>query len=234
MILAIFDLDGTLYTGHVVQGIARHHRAQRVKRLPLYLFMATHMALWPLCRLGLLSEATMRELWTRDMGWTVRGWTPQEAATAFTWIAKHYVLPLIRPKVMARLRGHQAAGHRVMVVSGTFAPLLAEIGRQLGVGETVGTPLVLREGRYTGACELPVCQGADKVSRLEAHLRGSNDIRWAQSYAYADSCTDLPLLQRVGHPVAVYPDSQLAAHARAQGWEIMGVGEGERTPAGHR
>ncbi len=50
MILAVFDLDGTLYTGHIVQGAARHHRAQRVKRLSLFAFMASHMALWPLWR----------------------------------------------------------------------------------------------------------------------------------------------------------------------------------------
>jgi HAD superfamily hydrolase (TIGR01490 family) len=221
MIVSVFDLDGTLYTGHIVQGIALHHRVHRVKRLPLCVFMLAHMASWPLWRLGLVSEAAIRELWTRDMGWTVRGWTAQEAAAAFAWIAEHYVQPLVRPDVLARLRGHQAAGHRVIVVSGTFAPLLAKIGRQLGVKETVGTPLVLRAGRYSGACELPVCQGGGKVSRLEAHLRGTDDILWAQSYAYADSYTDLPLLERVGHPVAVYPDSQLAAHARAHGLEIM-------------
>lgn len=222
MILAVFDLDGTLYTGHIVQGVALHHRVHRVKRLPLYVFMASHMALWPLWRLGLVSEAAMRELWTRDLGWTVRGWTPEQAATAFAWIAECYVQPLLRPDVMARMRDHQAAGQRVIVVSGTPAPLLAAIGRQLGVEETVGTPLVLRRGRYTGACELPVCQGAGKLSRLQAYLSGSGDVPWAQSYAYADSITDLPLLQRLGHAVAVYPDSQLAAHAQAQGWEVMG------------
>jgi HAD superfamily hydrolase (TIGR01490 family) len=222
MIASIFDLDGTLYTGHIVQGIARHHRVHRVKRLRLLVFMATHVALWPLWRSGLISEAVMRELWTRHLGWTVRGWTLQEAAAAFAWVAEQYVQPLVRPDVMARLRDHQAAGHRVIIVSGTLAPLLAEIGRQLGVEETVGTPLVLRAGRYTGACELPVCQGPNKVLRLEAYLHSSDSVLWPQSYAYADSFTDLPLLERVGHPVAVYPDSQLAAHARSQGWEIMG------------
>jgi len=222
MIAAIFDLDGTLYTGHIVQGIARHHRAHRVKRLPLYFYVATHVALWPLWRSGMLSEAIMRKVWTRHLGWTVRGWTLQEAAAAFAWITERYVQPLVRPDVMERVRDHQAADHRVILVSGTLAPLLAEIGRQLGIEETVGTPLVLRAGRYTGACELPVCQGQGKVSRLEAYVGGGDDsILWPQSHAYADSLTDLPLLERVGHPVAVYPDSQLAAHARSQGWEVM-------------
>ena len=221
MIAAIFDLDGTLYTGHIAKGIARHHRAHRVKRLLFYFYMATHMPMWPLWRLGLLSEATARELWARHLGWTVRGWTPKEAAVAFAWIAEHYVQPLVRPDALARLRDHQAVGHRLIIVSGTPAPLLAEIGCRLGVEETVGTPLVLRAGRYTGASELPVCQGQGKVSWLETHLGSSDHVDWSQSYAYADSYTDLPLLEQVGHPVAVHPDDQLVAHAQGQRWEIM-------------
>jgi HAD superfamily hydrolase (TIGR01490 family) len=226
MMAAIFDLDGTLYTGHIGQGIARHHRAHQVKRLPLAVYMAVHMPLWFLQRAGLVSSGVTRGLWTRHMGWTVRGWTVEEAAPAFAWIASQYVQPLVRPDVMARLRGHQAAGHRVILVSGTLAPLLAAIGHQLGVPETVGTPLVLRRGRYTGACELPVCQGPGKVSRLEAYVGDSDDALWAQSTAYADSTTDIPLLERVGRPVAVYPDPQLAAHARRRGWDFIGEGEG--------
>jgi len=222
MTLAIFDLDGTLYTGHITQGIARHHRVHRVKRLPLYVFFATHIGAWPLKLLGLVPETTMRRLWISHVGWTIRGWTPEEAVTAFAWIAEQYVMPLVRPDVMARLRDHQAQGHRVIIVSGTIAPLLAVIGRQLGVEDTVGTPLVLRAGRYTGACELPVCQGAGKVTRLEDGLRRGDELVWAGSYAYADSYTDIPLLERATHPVAVYPGPRLAAHARAQGWEILG------------
>ena len=43
----------------------------------------------------------------------------------------------------------------------------------------------------------------------------------AQCYAYSDSASDLPMLQAVGHPVAVNPDSRLARHARANGWPIV-------------
>jgi phosphoserine phosphatase len=50
---------------------------------------------------------------------------------------------------------------------------------------------------------------------------GGDSIVWSESYAYADSYTDLPLLERAGHAVAVYPDDELAAHARIRGWEIM-------------
>lgn len=220
-VVAVFDLDGTLYTGHIIHGIAQHHRKHCVKRLRLSIFMVSHMALWPLCRTGLLSEASIRELWACHMAWTIAGWSPQEAETAFAWISEHYVRPLVRPDVLAQLQLHQESGHRVIIASGTLAPLLAEIGRQLGVSETVGTQVIIRKNRYTGACEFPVCQGPNKVLHLENYLNGQ-DILWSQSYAYTDSYTDISLLNRVGHPVAVYPDARLAIHATNQGWEIIG------------
>lgn len=221
-IAAIFDLDGTLYTGHVTKGIAMHHQHHRVKRLSLYLYLVTHVPLWLVRQTGIASEAALRELWVRDLGWTVRGWTPSEAAVAFTWITEQYVQPRLRLDVVERLREHQAKGHRVILVSGTFSPLLAEVGRQLGVAEAVGTPLLLRDEHYTGACEIPVCQGPNKVSRLEAYLLGGDDVAWSSSFAYADSYTDLPLLEHVGHPVATYPDARLGVHALEQEWEILG------------
>ncbi len=224
MIKAIFDLDGTLCTGHVTRGITLHHRTCRVNRLPLYAFLVAHLPLWWLQRAGMLSKERMNRRWARDLGWTVRGLSLERAAAAFAWIAEHYVAPRLRSDVVARLRQHQTAGHRVILVSGTPAPLLAAIGRHLGIDETVGTPLIVKNGRYTGACETPVCQGGHKGTRLAAYLGEAEDARWPHSYAYADSYTDIPLLERVGHPVAVYPDARLAAHARAQGWDVIGQG----------
>ena len=225
MILAVFDLDGTLYTGHITYGIMQHHRLHRVKLPELYSYLAIHMPLWYLHRAHVLPEEAVRSLWTRNLGWVVRGWTADEAASTFKWIAEEYVRPKLCPEVMARLRDHQDRGHRVVIVSGTFSPLLERIGHQLGVDETVGTPLVTKNGRYTGACEAPACQGTGKVSRLEAYLGDGDDVTWAQSYAYADSHTDVPLLERVGHPVAVNPDPRLADLAHARGWEILRVEE---------
>src|SRR5204862_7604881 len=52
--------------------------------------------------------------------------------------------------------------------------------------------------------EMAVCEGLDLAS----------------SYAYSDSITDLPMLELVGHPVAVNPDRELARVARQREWEV--------------
>jgi HAD superfamily phosphoserine phosphatase-like hydrolase len=155
------------------------------------------------------------------MGWLVRGWTPEQAAQAFAWITEHYLRPLVRQDVLARVRQHQQTGDRTILVSGTPAPLLQAIGQELGIEETVGTPLVLSRGRYSGASELPICQGPGKVARLESYLQGGGPIDWSKSCTYADSMIDLPILELAGNPVAVYPDEQLREHAVAHGWEIL-------------
>jgi HAD superfamily hydrolase (TIGR01490 family) len=220
-IAALFDLDGTLYTGHIATAFRVHHQTQRVKRLQMLLYFAAHVPIWWLVRAGLLSDETMRRVWTQNMGWLVAGWRSEEAQAAFQWIAENYVLPLVREAILERAHAHQRQGHRTILVSGTPVQLLEVVGRAMGIREVVGTPLVVKNGRYTGASQRPVCQGSNKVWRVQQHLGDEGDIDWGRSYAYADSLLDLPLLKKVGHPVAVYPDEALKAHALSHKWEIF-------------
>ncbi len=221
MIAAVFDLDGTLYTGGIIKGIAKHHLHHKVKLPVMAAYFTFHVTLWRLMQMGLLHEQPVRERVAADMGWTVWGWTEERAARAFDWISENYVMPKLRPDVSERMQEHQALGHRILLVSGTCAPLLARIGLHLDIDETVGTPLKMRNGRYTGGSISPACQGPNKLLRLEQHLRDTRPIAWEESYAYADSKTDIPLLERFGHPVATYPDTDLAHFAQDHSWEIL-------------
>ncbi|MFP3897352.1 MAG: HAD family hydrolase [Anaerolineales bacterium] len=222
MIAAVFDLDGTLYSGHIFPGLVQYHREHHIRRFPFYAALAAQMVTWPLWRAGVFPETKLREICLDTMAWITWGWTKEEANEAFSWIAREYVAPRIYPEILDRLRRHQSAGHRVILVSGTFDPLLAEVGHQLDVPETVGTPLIPRNGHYTGRCAHPLCQNEGKWLRLQSHI-ADETVDWQASYAYADSHTDIPLLEKVGHPVAVEPNPQLAAHARAHDWEIMAL-----------
>jgi HAD superfamily hydrolase (TIGR01490 family) len=221
MIAAIFDLDGTLYTGHLTYAISEHHRTHRMQRIPLYAFMAVHWPMWGLVKAGILSESSGRAIWARNLSWTLRGMKTDKAAAAFRWIAEEYVRPRVRENVIARLQEHQAAGHRVILLSGTFVPLLSEIGKLWGVTEVVGTPLIAKNGRYTGGSARPGCQGEHKVTWLKRHLADDAKVNLEESYAYADSITDLAVLESVGHPVAVHPDPLLEGIAQEKGWEII-------------
>jgi HAD superfamily hydrolase (TIGR01490 family) len=221
--LAVFDLDGTLYDGNIIAGFLVHHRQHQVNRLQLYSYFASHSLLIPLWKIGLLPEVTMRELWARNLSWATSGMSKQTGDNCFEWIAEHYVAPLTRQDVQAIAMQHLRDGFRVILVSGTPAPLLENIAQKLGIQESVGTPLKMTNGNYTGKVELPVCQGEGKVARLKLFLgENINSVDWQASYAYADSFTDKPLLSIFGHPVAVYPDPKLAVEAKQQNWAIWG------------
>ncbi|MGD8813056.1 MAG: HAD family hydrolase [Anaerolineales bacterium] len=219
--VALFDLDGTLYTGHIASAFRIHHRKQRVKQLQSIFYFCAHIPVWWVMKAGWISEETTRRIWTQNMGWFVSGWRSEDAQSAFEWIAENYVRPLVREHVLEHAQAHEQQGHRTILVSGTPAPLLETIGRAFGIQEVVGTPLVVKNGRYSGASERPVCQGINKVVRLREYLGQEINIDWERSYAYADSILDLPLLEMVGHPIAVCPDESLKTHAQARFWEIL-------------
>jgi hypothetical protein len=94
------------------------------------------------------------------------------------------------------------------------------LARYLGVDEAIATRAELDgEGRYTGRTEL-YCYGPDKVVAIE-QVAKRDGIDLAASYAYSDSATDLPMLEAVGHPVAVNPDRELLRAAKERDWEVV-------------
>lgn len=222
-IIALFDFDGTLYTGHVWQDLAGHHWSAKRHRRWVAAYVIRNMAPLPLYKLGLLSQETFYRLWAGTMGWLLRGWTLDESQALFERLTDEHIMPNLRFNVLPLLREHQQQGHLVALVSGTFAPWLETIAQRLDVDHSIGTPLEVRDGRCTGRIVPPLCQGSGKPERVRAYLDQLGlEVEWKASFAYADSATDLPLLGQVGNPVAVYPDEALLAHTQAHGWPVIG------------
>jgi len=223
MIAAFFDLDGTLCTEHVWHALIRYFKEHRRRRLLTRAFLATHLSLWPLHRLGLLSLERFFRLWVDDMAWPLVGLRPEQGQEIFRWIADQALVPSLRPDVAEVLRQHQAQGHQMVLVSGAFEELLACLGERLGVQHVVGTRLELNRGRYSGRAAKPSCFGDDKVALLTKFLVNSGlEVDLSQSFSYGDSIFDVPVLELVGNPIAVYPDDELWDYALQRGWRIIG------------
>ncbi len=223
MIAALFDFDGTLYTGHIWQDLVGHHRSAKRQRFWTTWYVVRNMVPMPLYRMGLLSKARFFLMWAETMAWLVRGWSVEESQALFEELTDAKIMPNLREDVLTNVRQHQADGNLVALVSGTFAPWLETVARRLEIPHAIGTPLEVREGHYTGRIIPPVCQGDGKAIRVKAYLAERNiEIDWATSYAYADRETDLGLLTQVGHPTAVYPDGALLTEAVARGWPVLG------------
>lgn len=122
------------------------------------------------------------------------------------------------PAAIRRVREHRALGHRTVLITGALdfvieplRPLFDDIvSASLAVGE---------DGRYLGQMVDVPPTGESRASALFDYAR-THDVDLAQSVAYADSSNDLPMLDVVGFPVAVNPETRLASLARKRGWLI--------------
>ncbi len=134
------------------------------------------------------------------------------------------IRPIVLPAARALLQRHRARGDIVVIVTATNRFITAPIAELLGVEHLLATEPEMVDGRYTGRPQGVPCFQGGKVQRLQAWL-DENGLDWSGSWFYSDSRNDIPLLERVEHPVAVDPDPALEEHARALGWPVLSLRE---------
>jgi HAD superfamily hydrolase (TIGR01490 family) len=130
------------------------------------------------------------------------------------------VLPRLYPRMLEIAWEHQDAGRRVYIVTAASQETAEMIAHVLGFDGGVGTRFERRDGRYTGRLAGPFAYREGKARALRL-LAERDDIELADSYAYSDSESDLPMLRAVGHPVVVNPDAPLARVAATEGWPVL-------------
>ena len=131
------------------------------------------------------------------------------------------ILPRVYPQMLDEVYAHQDAGRATFIVSaagnGVVEPLAAVLGMDGGIGTSYE---IDSEGAFTGRFDGPFVYGEGKVVAMQA-FAAEHGIDLAESFAYSDSLSDLPMLRAVGHPVVVNPDPPLAELAREEGWQTM-------------
>ena len=131
------------------------------------------------------------------------------------------VLPRIYPQVLERAYDHQDDGRRVYIVTAASQELADMLARVLAFDGAIGSQFSeVRDGVYTGRPAGLFIYGNEKALAIQ-RLAQREGIDLAESYAYSDSASDLPMMRVVGHPVAVNPDAALARAAREQSWEVL-------------
>jgi len=127
--------------------------------------------------------------------------------------------PIIYAEAVTLIAEHRDAGRRIVLVSAAPEELVEPIGERIGVDTVIASRVSLDErGRYNGNLER-YAYGRAKADLVEdLALREGIDLE--NSWAYSDSITDLPMLEAVGHPVAVNPDRALRRVALLRGWEL--------------
>jgi HAD superfamily hydrolase (TIGR01490 family) len=131
------------------------------------------------------------------------------------------VLPRIYPQMLALAHEHQDEGRRVYIVTAAARELAETLARVLALDGAIGSQFSeVRDGVYTGRPAGLFIYGRQKALAI-IQLAEQDGIDLSASYAYSDSASDLPMLETVGHPVAVNPDRELAQWARERGWHVL-------------
>ncbi len=135
--------------------------------------------------------------------------------------------PAIRPEALALVRRHLDAGDLCCIVTATNEFITAPIAKALGVEHLLAIGLDTEaghpSGRYTGRSVGIVTFREGKVAAAEQWLQSMSLTLddFEASFFYSDSINDLPLMERVTHPVATNPDPRLRDIAETRGWTVL-------------
>lgn len=148
-----------------------------------------------------------------------KGWDQQRVRDIVRDTLTEVIEPIVFSEALELMAEHRAAGRKVFIISASPEEIVMPLGDYLGVDQAIASRARIDEdGRYTG--EMDRYAYGPLKAEIMRELAESEGIDLGRSYAYSDSYTDAPMLEAVGHPVAVNPDRVLARLARERDWEI--------------
>ena len=133
------------------------------------------------------------------------------------------VRKLIKPGVKSLLEKHRNQGHTLLVITATNRFVIDPIVEEIGIPQSLAIELEITNGRYTGKTIGVPTFREGKVTRLKHWLEDNPEHTMEDAWFYSDSRNDLPLLEKVGHPVAVDPDDYLSKVAQERSWPIISL-----------
>jgi HAD superfamily hydrolase (TIGR01490 family) len=218
MRLTLFDLDGTLLPGDSDHAFGEFLVAAGYADGPG--FRARNDAFYADYQAGRLDIAAYIDFITDD--WRDLP-AAQVAALSERYLA-NVIRPMLRPQARALVERHRAAGDLIAIVTATNDFVTRPIAELFGVPALIATELERDAGgRVTGAIRGVPAFREGKIARVEDWLRGLGHALgdFERSNFYSDSTNDLPLLERVSHPVATNPAPGLERIARERGWPVL-------------
>jgi len=130
------------------------------------------------------------------------------------------LLEQVRPETLRLLRLHARMGRDSYIVSASATEIVEPLAEHLGFTGAIATEAEVVDGVYTGRLVEPFRHGSEKAKAI-AYLATEKNYDLSLCFAYGDSHNDLPMLELVGIPIAVNPDSKLATVAYERGWPVV-------------
>ncbi len=215
--IAFFDLDRTLISGYSILAIAletaRFGLRKGELRQPAKVILDTF-------KNRLDSSSSNYDRLVRRLAKALTGVSEQTLHELGEQAYENTLAKSLYREAIALVEAHRAAGHKLVIVSAASDYQVQPIAKVLGFDDICCTHLEVQNGEFTGQVVAPLCFGQGKLMAAQriAKSYGSN---LKNSWFYSDSKDDMPLLNRVGHPVATNPSDNLKTQAQNRGWPIL-------------
>jgi len=217
MRLALFDLDNTLLAGDSDFEWAQFLIGKGV--LDREVYEARNQAFYDQYKAGTLDIHEFLDFQLKPLARHPRS----QLDVWHDEFMRERVIPMVAKGTPDLIAKHGA--DTCVIITATNSFVTAPIARHLGVPHLIATEPEQAGGEFTGRVHGLPSFREGKVTRLEQWLEAQgkswHDVE--QSWFYSDSLNDLPLLERVRHPVAVDPDATLKAHAETVGWPVISL-----------
>jgi alcohol-forming fatty acyl-CoA reductase len=213
--IAVFDLDGTIMSTNVVE----QYLWARLPELPPLARLAEVAQVTRRLPGYLLAEQQDRGSFIRAVYRRYKGLDLAELERRVDTTMAPAILSRLSAEAVQRIGEHRAAGHTTILITGavkTFTRPLREFFDVIVASELATDA----DGRCTGFLATPPLVGESRAAWLK-HYAALHDIDLSRSFAYADSHSDLPMLETVGNPVVVSPDIPLMRAAQRNSWSIV-------------
>lgn len=211
---AFFDLDKTVISKSSSLALTRPmYRAGLVSRSTLL-----KGAYAQLVYLMVGADEKRMDKVKESMSALTRGWDKQQVEEIVRDALATLIDPYIYLEAVDLMELHRALGRTVFIVSSSPEEVVKPLAEHLGPVEVIATVAEVEDGKYTGEIAF-YCYAEAKATRIK-EVAAERGIALSASYAYSDSITDLPMLEAVGHPVAVNPDRELRREAERRGWQV--------------
>ena len=228
---AFFDLDGTIIATHSVKDIFLERLfAGQVQKEEL--FDMASMAV------SYMFKSTNFTDGLRSSVRNLQGMEEQELLDLAEKVKSERLAPQVFPEVRAIIKAHRKKNHTMVVVTSASQYQVEPLASDLGIDNIICTRLEVKDGVFTGEVDGEPCYGPVKLKAARKFAKKFNiDLR--KSYFYSNGSEDIPLLNAVGHPVAISPDDKLKKTAYRRGWLVhefnsrgwVGAGDVARTLA---
>ncbi len=220
MKLAVFDFDGTLMKTDSLPFLLKIWGSlgyPRYKQWLMYIRIGGLYIRYKLGMNGRMSKEMMKKTAFQKFTRIFSGMNRQQIHGYFKAAAQR-IMPELNEQVIGEIAKVKREGYHTVLLSGFYHELLELIAQNVGIESVLGTKLYYNGSQVDAKKKLTIRTGQDKVERI---LEEFGDADFTQSCAYADSISDLGLLEMVGTPVAVCPDSGLRQIAADRSWRVM-------------